>query len=387
MGQHDVVQANYAELPGTLHKDTFEAKTAKFFNMGVLPQQEWVPLNHQLVGGRCSPDLVFIEKGASGSSIIEWKDLISICKIKYEDSKSLVDDAYLQLGNKANFIFNTQPDCSCLGIDTHTWLQGPSMLVPTIKWDDHVPGTPPFAANEILDEKKDHAAAYDLQSFFWLAYLLCCNCQGAFNNHHNWCAEIAANEKRPQRQKTSAITTSSTSNVDLLSPAVVSSSDGTTASAAVHSSTSISTFPSPSPVLVSSLTVTLPSVPSSVPSLTASSTATTSIAALDPMSVFMLSPSTRMPEHVKIMYFQWVQPGVHEMSAGEIIAERQTMSDQNFINLMMPYFPQHAAVQKGMMELKWMFMGEPYEDKTSRTHQMMVYPPEQITHKIVLQKL
>ncbi|KAG1854300.1 hypothetical protein F4604DRAFT_1686137 [Suillus subluteus] len=192
------------------------------------------------------------------------KTLISICKIKYEDSKSLVDDAYLQLGNKANFIFNTQPDCSCLGIDTHTWLQGPSMLVPMIKWDDHVPGTPPFAANEILDEKKDHAAAYDLQSFFWLAYLLCY---------------------------------------------------GTTASAAVHSSTSISTFPSPSPVLVSSLTVTLPSVPSSVPSLTASSTATTSIAALDPM------------------------PGVHEMSAGEIIAERQTMSDQNFINLMMPYFP------------------------------------------------
>ncbi|KAG2138391.1 hypothetical protein DEU56DRAFT_736449, partial [Suillus clintonianus] len=39
-------------------------------------------------------------------------------------------------------------------------------------------GTLPFAANEILDEKKDHAAAYDLQSFFWLAYLLCFNCQG-----------------------------------------------------------------------------------------------------------------------------------------------------------------------------------------------------------------
>lgn len=27
------LRTDYAELPGTLHKDTFEAKTAKFFNM------------------------------------------------------------------------------------------------------------------------------------------------------------------------------------------------------------------------------------------------------------------------------------------------------------------------------------------------------------------
>ncbi|KAG2150788.1 hypothetical protein DEU56DRAFT_908427 [Suillus clintonianus] len=47
---------DYVELPGTLHEDTFEAKTAKFFNMvaaeyrnydyaskqEVLPQWEWV---------------------------------------------------------------------------------------------------------------------------------------------------------------------------------------------------------------------------------------------------------------------------------------------------------------------------------------------------------
>ncbi|KAG1884786.1 hypothetical protein F4604DRAFT_1919312 [Suillus subluteus] len=176
---------DYAELPGTLHEDTFEAKTAKFFNMvaaeyqnydyafkqGVLPQQEWVPLNHRLVGGRRSQDLVLVEKGASGSSIIEWKDLISMCEIKYEDSKSLVDDAYLQLGDKANFVFNAQLDRSwniytkpldlyahptllssflsfladapvhSLGIDTHTWLQGPSTLVPTMRWDDRVPAS------------------------------------------------------------------------------------------------------------------------------------------------------------------------------------------------------------------------------------------------------
>ena len=145
-------------------------------------------MNCRLVGGRHSPDIILVEKGASGSSMIQWKHIISICEIKYEDSKSLVDDAHLQLGDKANFVFNAQPDRSwfvgislcrpniwlsyftrggnvytkpldlyahpmqlssflslladapvdTLGIDTHTWLQGPFTMVPTMKWDDRV---------------------------------------------------------------------------------------------------------------------------------------------------------------------------------------------------------------------------------------------------------
>ncbi|KIK37281.1 hypothetical protein CY34DRAFT_93035, partial [Suillus luteus UH-Slu-Lm8-n1] len=157
-------------------------------------------------------------------------------------------------------------------------------------------GTLPFAANEILDKNKAHVVTYDLQSFFWLTYLLYCNYMGAFNNRCNWRVELAANEKQFQNPKSSAVTALSTSNVDLSSPTVTSSSYGITsfavvpsldvskASVTAHSSTFIGAFPFPSPVLASSLTFTLSSEPSSIPPLTASPISTTSIAALDPCS-------------------------------------------------------------------------------------------------------
>ena len=46
-------------------------------------------------------------------------------------------------------------------------------------------GTLPFISNAVL-QGCAHEAFSDLESFFWLAYLITCNCDGPFNKRRDW---------------------------------------------------------------------------------------------------------------------------------------------------------------------------------------------------------
>ena len=80
------------------------------------PRRTWASSADTLIEGCCKPDLVLVAPGAQHQEIIEWKDIIAICEVKYNDSTDLVRDTFLQLGDKANFVFSHQ--------HTRSWLVG-----------------------------------------------------------------------------------------------------------------------------------------------------------------------------------------------------------------------------------------------------------------------
>lgn len=80
-------------------------------------QRQWFAHDNRLIGGRRSPDLVLVNHYVGGSRtpdlpIIDWKDVVAICEIKYKDDPSLLEDAFQQLADKAYFVYNAQPDRS-----------------------------------------------------------------------------------------------------------------------------------------------------------------------------------------------------------------------------------------------------------------------------------
>ncbi|KAG1744732.1 hypothetical protein EDB19DRAFT_1906444 [Suillus lakei] len=54
-------------------------------------------------------------------------------------------------------------------------------------------------------------------------------------------------------------------------------------------------------------------------------------------------------------YYSWVCPGVHLLSLSDIVQQRHSMTDVDFINLMTPYFIRHDSVRDGMLKLRRLF--------------------------------
>ena len=68
---------------------------------------------------------------------------------------------------------------------------------------DIMQGTLPFESNQsLMGEPVEY---HDLQSYFWLIYLITCNCAGPFNMCRDWSQEIARDQTR-QRITPSLIT-------------------------------------------------------------------------------------------------------------------------------------------------------------------------------------
>ena len=68
---------------------------------------------------------------------------------------------------------------------------------------DITQGMLPFESNKsLMGEPVEY---HDLQSYFWLIYLITCNCAGPFNMHRDWSQEIARDQMR-QRITPSLIT-------------------------------------------------------------------------------------------------------------------------------------------------------------------------------------
>ena len=81
------------------------------------PRRIWVSSADTLIEGCCKPDLVLVAPASEAQhQEIEWKDIIAICEVKYNDSTDLARDTFLQLGDKANFVFSHQ--------HTRSWLVG-----------------------------------------------------------------------------------------------------------------------------------------------------------------------------------------------------------------------------------------------------------------------
>lgn len=60
---------------------------------------------------------------------------------------------------------------------------------------------------------------------------------------------------------------------------------------------------------------------------------------------------------VPVNYLSWVRPGVHALTPADIVNQRAKMSDDDFANLMTPYFLRHGAIQDGLLKLRELFLG------------------------------
>ncbi|KAJ8592078.1 hypothetical protein M405DRAFT_860051 [Rhizopogon salebrosus TDB-379] len=90
--------------------------------------------------------------------------------------------------------------------------------------------------------------------------------------------------------------------------------------------------------------------------------------------------STAIPVNYQL---SWVRPGVHALTPEDIMNQREHMSDDDFINLMTPYFARHEIIRDGMLELRALFLGtmQQHPDGFRRRHA----PAQPVTyHKMLL---
>lgn len=171
-------------------------------------------------------------------------------------------------------------------------------------------GTLPFESNESLrGEPVEYY--HDLQSYFWLAYLITCNCTGPFNMRRDWNWEIQRSQSgqpvTPAFINTCAeIKTKGHDWKNVLEERILSATSSTTS------------------VTSSATSVPPPAAPSAA---------------------------------VDINYLTWVRPGAYGLTPIDIVKQRQSMKKKDFVNLMTPYFARHQAVREGMLELRKLFLG------------------------------
>jgi hypothetical protein len=185
-------------------------------------------------------------------------------------------------------------------------------------------GTLPFESNESL---KGEPVEYhhDLQSYFWLAFLITCNCAGPFNTRRDWNKEMELSQSG--RPITPAL-------INTL--AEIKTQGGERENVALDQTLNSKELQCSDAFLPFAINYQLP----------------------------------------------WVRPGVHTLSPGEIVNQREHMTDRDFRNLMTPYFARHPAVLEGILELRTLFLGptKVHGDRFERNHP----PSEPVTHHKML---
>ena len=142
---------------------------------------------------------------------------------------------------------------------------------------------------------------HDLQSYFWLIYLITCNYAGPFNMHRDWDEEMARDAKRQP------ITPTLITN---LAEIKTQGDWKQVTEDQIHTLDSKGRPPSPDEPVI-------------------------------PVN-YLIS---------------WVRPGVHALTPEDIVNQREKMSDNDFINLMTPYFARHEVIQDGLLQLRHLFVG------------------------------
>ncbi|OAX30534.1 hypothetical protein K503DRAFT_788389, partial [Rhizopogon vinicolor AM-OR11-026] len=148
-------------------------------------------------------------------------------------------------------------------------------------------GTLPFESNQSL---KGEPVEYhhDLQSYFWLAYVIICNCAGPFNMHQDWDGE------KDISGSGNPITPSLINNL-----AKIKTQGGDWKKVAKDHA----------------------------------------LSSKDPSA----NPGASAP--IAVNYNQsWVHPGVYALTPEDIMNQREVMTDADFTNLMTPYFARHQAI-------------------------------------------
>jgi hypothetical protein len=185
-------------------------------------------------------------------------------------------------------------------------------------------GTLPFKSNQLL---RGEPIEYhlDLESYFWLAYLITCNCAGPFNMRRDWNREIEmAWSGQP------------------VTPTLI------------NNLAKIKTQGDCNKVATVPTDHALDSKECS--------------ANHDELAI-------RVDYHIS-----WVRPGVHALTPGNIMNQRENMSD--FANLMTPYFARHQAVRDGMLELYTLFFGSMEECQDGFVRRRA--PAQPVTHDKML---
>jgi hypothetical protein len=185
-------------------------------------------------------------------------------------------------------------------------------------------GTLPFESNESL---KGESVEYhhDLQSYFWLAFLITCNCAGPFNMRRDW------NKEMELSQLGQHITPALITNL-----AKIKTQGGDRENVATDQALNSKELECSDASLPLAINYQLP----------------------------------------------WVRPGVHTLSPGEIVNQRDHMADRDFRNLMTPYFARHQAVLDGILELRTLFLGPTKVHGDGFEHHHA--PPEPVTHHKML---
>ena len=164
-------------------------------------------------------------------------------------------------------------------------------------------GTLPFKLNQtLMGEPVEYH--HDLQSYFWLIYLITCNCAGPFNMCRDWNEEMVRDVKRL------CITPSLITNL-----AEIKTRGGDAEDHVLDSK----------------------------------------------------DPSPDEPTVLVNYLFSWVRPGVHALTPEDIVNQREKMSDEDFKGLMTPYFARHKVLQDELLELRNLFMGPKEEHPSGLT--------------------
>ena len=164
---------------------------------------------------------------------------------------------------------------------------------------DITQGTLPFESNQsLMGEPVEYH--HDLQSYFWLIYLITCNCAGPFNMRRDWNKEMARDAKR------------------------------------------------------------LPITPALITNLAEIKTRGgdwKQVAEDHALDSKGRPPSDDEPVIPVNYLISWVRPGVHALTPEDIVNQREKMSDNDFVNLITPYFSRHQVIPDGLLQLRHLFLG------------------------------
>lgn len=203
-------------------------------------------------------------------------------------------------------------------------------------------GTFPYMATDFLSpEKKNthHTVHHDLESFFWILWIVCINMNGPFYTRRRWQDEKSSSKKDPVQSLPSGIATTTTSSaftdVSLSGHSSVSHSQISTIS---HNSAATTE-------MAGSLVFTPePQLSQPTPHPLKKHDTFREQSWSEPINNII----TRLPfgeeEAGKHAPPIWATPGRHDLGPLDVFHSKRTISEDTFLNCISPYFRQSGPV-------------------------------------------
>lgn len=199
-------------------------------------------------------------------------------------------------------------------------------------------GTFPFMASELLSKggmkgNVTHRVDHDLESFFWVLWVICVNMDGPYYTRRIWQdeREDLTREALPNARESGAAARRSASR-----------------SAAKRSATPV-TPSTPAPCARQ-----LPSTPAFLPSTSSAAKPSTTIVTVRQQDTRRIpDTATRLPSDGGSQPPVWATPGVHECGAGDVSEWKRNIPTPWFYDCLSPYFRNAGeGFRDGLLELR-----------------------------------